>query len=334
MRVLKLIPYYGAWPDYMHLYVESCRRNPLLTVTFVTDLDPFPDSPPNVRYHKLTFAALRSRIEALFGVATTGMVSYKLCDFRPAYGVLFPDLIAGFDFWGYGDNDLIFGNVSDFLTPERLAQNDILSFKRGHLQGPLTFYRNTEKVNELFREGGAYRAVFGAKDYLSFDEFGKEGFHTRVKSPEEIWSVESDNISVIAFKKAMTGDLRVYCEQDGREHLLRDELLEWRSGELHNHRTREKHIFYHWVLEKRALWFQYPAWMATRPDHFFISRTGFFLPHEIAAFRIRHRWRLLIGTKRWLWLKIVNYVRRRLGGRVTLDTYPQIGWVKDLTRAW
>ena len=334
MRILKIIPYYGTWPIYMHLYLESCRHNPMLEVVFVTDLEPFPDSPPNVTYHRLSFAGLCSRIARIFQVDTLRMVPYKLCDFRPAYGVIFSDLIAGVDFWGYGDNDMILGRVSAFITPEKLAEYDVLSFKKGHLQGPFTLFRNTDRINNLFRDGGAYKRAFSTPEYVSFDEFGPDAFHTKIGSWQDLESVASDNISVIAFKRAKAGDIRVYSEQHGREYLQRDDLLVWRAGRVWNARTGQEYLFYHWVLEKRGIWFKYPGWFVNRPEHYYVSRTGFYSPADARAYAILHRWRLLKGTFLWSGLKAANFVRRRTGRMVTLDTYPKIGWVKDLTRPW
>lgn len=36
---------------------------------------------------------------------------YKLCDFKPAYGFLFPEIIKRYDFWGHGDIDVVYGNI-------------------------------------------------------------------------------------------------------------------------------------------------------------------------------------------------------------------------------
>ena len=261
------------------------------------------------------------------------MVAYKLCDFRPAFAIIFADLVRDYDFWGYGDNDLVFGDVATFITPELLANKDVLSFKKQHLQGPLTFFRNVETVNNLFRDGGEYETVFATPEYRSFDEFGPTGFHTE-GSKREVGGLPSDNISVIAFKRALEGRLRVYAEQHGREYLQGDDLLCWQDGRLWNVRTGEAHLFYHWVVEKRALWFRYPAWLE-RPSQFYVSRTGFYLPAEARTFTLRHRFAgTFSGTARWAVLKGANYLRRRSGHTVTLDTYPRVGWVKDLTRPW
>ena len=40
---------------------------------------------------------------------------YKLCDLKPAYGYIFNNLLKDFDYWGYSDLDLLFGNLDELL---------------------------------------------------------------------------------------------------------------------------------------------------------------------------------------------------------------------------
>ena len=58
--------------------------------------------------------------------------SYKLCDFKPAYGFLFEEYLQGYQFWGHCDIDTIMGNLSKLLTDELLNQYDKL-FCMGHM---------------------------------------------------------------------------------------------------------------------------------------------------------------------------------------------------------
>lgn len=44
-RIVILIPYFGRWPDWFPLYLESCRANPSVDSIFFTDCA-VPDNPP------------------------------------------------------------------------------------------------------------------------------------------------------------------------------------------------------------------------------------------------------------------------------------------------
>lgn len=316
----------------MHAYVESCRSNPSLEVMFVTDLDPFPDSPPNVSYYPLSLDQLKSRIQDLFGVDVSRIEPYKLCDFRPAFGLLFADALEGIDFWGYGDNDLVLGKVDEFITPEKLESYDILSFKQGHLQGPLTIYRNRPEINTLFKDGGEYKKIFANPKYLSFDEFGPSVFYVKIQQLEEVRNCPKDNISVIAFNQALDNKIKVLAEQHGKEDLSHADILVYENDQVRDYHSGTSYLFYHWVLEKRALWFQYPSWFEQRPSRFYMSTTGFYSESEFRTYRYRHAWRIFKGTIQWTTLKVSNYIKRRLGQSVILDTSPRLGWVKKLPK--
>lgn len=97
---------------------------------------------------------------------------YKLCDFKPMYGYLFEKYLTGYEFWGHCDNDLIFGNITDFVTEYILKKYDRI-FTRGHL----TIYRNIPEVNSFFKESANYenipswKKVISSSQGFSFDEW-------------------------------------------------------------------------------------------------------------------------------------------------------------------
>lgn len=79
---------------------------------------------------------------------------YKLCDFKPMYGYLLEEYLDGYEFWGHCDNDLIFGDITEFVTGGMLKKYDKI-LTRGHL----TFYRNTPDVNSFFKKSISYEGV-------------------------------------------------------------------------------------------------------------------------------------------------------------------------------
>ena len=90
--------------------------------------------------------------------------------FKPAFGVFFEELLAGYDFWGHCDLDMIFGNLRKFLREDILAAHDKV-LCRGHL----TLYRNTPEINRHFMRDSpgvrSYREVFQAGKPYQFDEW-------------------------------------------------------------------------------------------------------------------------------------------------------------------
>jgi hypothetical protein len=115
----------------------------------------------------MSFDDFRKRVQATFDFPITLDRPYKLCDFRPAYGSILEDYLQNYDFWGYCDLDMIFGDIRKFCPEEILSKYDKI-FTRGHL----TLYRNTPEVCRYYRLSGGYnyRDVFSTHGSLNFDE--------------------------------------------------------------------------------------------------------------------------------------------------------------------
>lgn len=75
--------------------------------------------------------------------------AYKLCDLRPFYGYIHHDILINYDFWGYGDVDLVWGNLRNFYTDYILNNYDALSTHADRMSGHLTLIRNIPKYNNL-----------------------------------------------------------------------------------------------------------------------------------------------------------------------------------------
>ena len=99
--VLLIIAYFGVLPACASLFFRSCAENPSINWLLVTDQRVEGHLvPDNVTVRQTTMAALRSSINRIMGMKTALRTPYKLIDFKPAYGVIFADDVAGFDWWG------------------------------------------------------------------------------------------------------------------------------------------------------------------------------------------------------------------------------------------
>ena len=101
------------------------------------------------------------------------------------------------------------------------------------------------------------------------------------------------------------------------------------KGTVSNYKTKQQYAFYHWVLEKRALWFKYPNWEKI-PDKYYISETGFYTVEQFKIYFLINFIRKVKGTIYWVFIKGNNFLKRRIGIKVTLDTYPKLGFVKSI----
>jgi hypothetical protein len=120
-----VVPYFGERPSYMPLVIASMARNPDVHWLLLTET-PVPDAPPNVSVQLCEFADLAARIQGHFDFEISPERPYKLCDFRPAFGEVFRDELAGYDFWGHSDLDVLFGQIRKHLLPEAFDADKIL----------------------------------------------------------------------------------------------------------------------------------------------------------------------------------------------------------------
>lgn len=164
-----IIPYFGKLPNYFQQFLNSCKYNPDYNWLLFTDDNTKFDFPVNVQKVSMTFSQLKSLFQDKFDFPIELSKPYKLCDYKPAYGYIFQDYLNGYMFWGHCDIDLIFGNISHFITDDMLTNYDKL-FCLGHL----VLYKNTIENNRVFMSDyhgvQLYKKVFCCPEIMVFDE--------------------------------------------------------------------------------------------------------------------------------------------------------------------
>lgn len=165
MKKVLILPYFGTFNNYFSLWLESVRNNSSIDFLIVTDVNWKFDIPPNVRIYKMEFSQLKEDFEEKFGFSINLSHPYKLCDFKPYYGFLFEELISDYDFWGYCDCDLVFGDINKFLDDSVFEANDKI-MRRGHL----SFIRNTYEINRNFFKYNTYKMVINSPCIYGLDE--------------------------------------------------------------------------------------------------------------------------------------------------------------------
>lgn len=161
--------YFGKLPEYFKFWYKSCQENKTVNFIFITDqLESIVDN--NIEIINMNIIQLETLVQEKIGIEGTWLKKpYKICDFRPAFGIIFKDYLKKYEFWGHCDIDQIFGNIRNFITEDILNNNDrVLS------NGNLSLYRNNDRMNNLYKESGSiysYQKVFSTKENYAFDEF-------------------------------------------------------------------------------------------------------------------------------------------------------------------
>lgn len=163
-----IVAFFGEFRNFFQLFLNSCGNNPTINWLVFSDNKASYDWPSNVKYIAISFDEFRQIIEKNLGYRTALETPYKLCDFKPTYGEVLCDWIKGYDFWGYCDCDMIFGNIRRFVTDEIMNNYDRI-FSRGHL----SIFRNASNVNKYYRTQRYYdfKAIAQNPQNFSFDEW-------------------------------------------------------------------------------------------------------------------------------------------------------------------
>lgn len=167
-----IIPYWGKFPPFFTLFLQSCKNNPSIDWLFITD-NQITEVAANIRVLKMSFDDLKILLKQKFGFPVALGNAYKLCDLKPAYGYIFENEINGYDFWGHCDVDLIFGDIRKFLKNSVFQKYDKI-LTCGHL----SIFRNNYDTNRWFMtlppidSKYSYDKIFQYSENLAFDEFG------------------------------------------------------------------------------------------------------------------------------------------------------------------
>jgi hypothetical protein len=168
-KCIFIIPYFGKFPDSFKIFLKTCALNDDFDFLFITDDDRAFEYPANASVIPMSFEEIRRLIQSKFDFDISLNRPYKLCDYKPAYGYIFEDLIKDYLYWGHCDIDTVLGNLNDFLDISLLEKYDKL-FCLGHM----ILYRNTQENNRVFmlksQNRSLYKEYFSSEEITAFDE--------------------------------------------------------------------------------------------------------------------------------------------------------------------
>lgn len=164
-KIAIICPYFGKFPSSIDLTFKSMNRNSFIDWYIFTDIKGYKDKYNNIFFIDMSFEKLKKIIKNKIG--TEVYTVYKLCDYKPTYGYIFESYIEKYEFWGYCDLDVIFGDLSKFITNEKLNYYDKI-YDLGHL----SVLRNNREMREAFKKfkGLNYKQILNGKFIFVFDE--------------------------------------------------------------------------------------------------------------------------------------------------------------------
>lgn len=160
--IIIIIPYFGTLPNYFPLWLKSVEKNLDVNFLLITD-DHFKyNYPSNVKVIYSEFECIKKRAREIFDFEIKLKSPYKLCEYKPFYNLIFEEEVKDYDFWGFCDIDLIFGNIRKFLTDDILEKYDKI-YTRGHM----TLFKNNKKINNIIMDHQISRDYYNYKEALT-----------------------------------------------------------------------------------------------------------------------------------------------------------------------
>jgi len=174
-RALLILPYFGSFGSWFPLYLHSLANQHTLDLLLLSDAEPSA-LPPNARRVEMTFGQLRELATARLGTAVRLHRTRNICDLKPAYGMIFEEFTQGYEYWAFGDEDVLYGDLDRMLAPHLDGTADLVvpgtnsSRMQGSTQGHLTVLRNVPRTNELAISDPSYRGVLVSHEHWAYDE--------------------------------------------------------------------------------------------------------------------------------------------------------------------
>ena len=238
-KILLIVVYYGSWPPWFPAYLESCRTNETIDWLFITDCANPPSAPSNVKFTASTRENLIEMVTKRLAIDVVIPSNRKLCDIRPIYGVIFDNHIQGYDFWGFCDVDVIWGNIRHFYTDEILAKYDAISARKSRLSGHFTLLRNCNKINLAFWDYPSLVKILVNPAYCWFDEQGFSDHLASRPSISILWDLfrvnfarfVDDRPSILSWMdRYRWKNGRLYSVSEGSTEIMYLHFMNWKDS--------------------------------------------------------------------------------------------------------
>ncbi len=256
--IILILPYFGKWPVWFDAFLVSVKANPTVHWLCPTDCE-LPDKyPDNIQFLPTDLQTLNNHVNRVVD-AQVPLNPRKFCDLKPAYGAIFYEEIKYYDFWGFCDMDIIWGDIRKFITEDLLQHYDVISSRREAISGHFNLFRNTPELLEYYKTVPNYRFLFEQSQFMWFDE---EKLTNHIKHEAAAgrlyFNVKWDTI---------------LCNQerdrDSHQEYYLDRWL-WQDGKVLNTKTKQEVMYLHFINWKRTMK-RSEVTYSDQPDRFYIS---------------------------------------------------------------
>lgn len=263
-KIAQIIPYFGEWPEWFNLYLYSCSRNQMIDFIFFTDC-PIPKKV----YHNTKFISIDSidyykLVSNRLGIKYNIKNAYKLTDLKPFLGAIHEPELRGYDFWSFGDIDMVLGDLSNLLSNENLRKYNLITTHNYHIAGHMTVLKNNEYYRNLCFKIPNWETRLSEDKHYGFDE----GEWSKLTFPglfinRLVWKYVVRKFKIIDFftfmnfANSLNGGKRLFKEFFTSPNPKRGDIwvYDTKKGKVLNPKGKEL-PYIHFLFFKKTPWFE------------------------------------------------------------------------------
>lgn len=170
--IVIFIPYFGEWPEWIDLFFDAAKRNHSIDFIIYTDCQDLILDASNIFFHTITFQDYISEINKKLSFEFDPPNAYKLCDLRPLFGDMHKEQFKNYDFFGWCDLDLFFGDIRSFYSDELLNKYDVFSTHADRVSGHFALFRNNKRNRKMYRRIYRWKEALQNPEFVGIDEHG------------------------------------------------------------------------------------------------------------------------------------------------------------------
>lgn len=169
-KICIIIPYFGSFPVWFDLYLYSCYKNNFIDFYFFTDCKIPNKIYSNTYFIKVSFEEYCELVSRKLDIQFRPQKYVKLCDVKPYYGLIHADIVSNYEFWGFGDLDVLYGDLRIILKESSLLRYDLISSHADRIAGHFAIIRKDSKYTTMPLHIKEYKKKLLAPNVVGLDE--------------------------------------------------------------------------------------------------------------------------------------------------------------------
>lgn len=251
--------YMGPLPNYFGMYVASCKKNNSFNFIVINDTIAQSSVDGNIQYIKWSLQDLNNFSSKRLNENINLKSAWKINEIKPLFGLIFKEDLAKFDFWGWCDLDIIWGDLRKFLNDELLSRYDVITSKVNWTAGHFTLFRNNAICNNLYARFNGVIELLNSPTYYAFEECCHR-WNGVIYTFEELQNKKLPISMFDIVKRAEnTGEIRAHFKDIIREHPQAINYT-YKNGTLMDLDKMEEFMYYHLITVKKIWRFYIPSY--------------------------------------------------------------------------